>query len=104
MRAQVGPIQLSAPARFVHDRHVLDVWLPAGPRPRVHEDRARHVFLQLLVDLPHHFLPRFNGGFHRLLLKQRFQIFVAVVRVVALRIAAVILVKGLVRIVDAIAG
>ena len=70
----------------------------------MHEDRTRHVLLQFLVDVPHHLLALLDVGLDRLLVEQRFELLVAVVRVVALGVAAIVLVEGLVGIVDAIAG
>jgi hypothetical protein len=64
------------------------------------DDRARAVFLQLLVDVPDQTPALVAVGRLRLLDKPCFQISVAVAGVVALRAVAVILEKLLVGVVD----
>src|SRR5262245_32021091 len=68
------------------------------------DDRPRYVLLQLLVDLPNQLLALFQIRFRRLLVELLLELLVAIVRVIALRSAAVILVEVLVRIVDRAAG
>src|SRR6185437_9259103 len=87
-----------------HDRYALDIGLPAGRLAAVEDDRSRDVFLQLLVDLPDELLALADIGLLRLLVKQLLDLLVAVIGVVPLGAAGVILVEGLVRIVDGVAG
>src|SRR5262249_29787566 len=77
---------------------------PTGAGTRVHEDRTRYVLLQFLIDVPHHLFAFFDVGLNRLLVEQRFELLVAVVRIVALRAAGIVLIESLVWIVDAVAS
>src|SRR5262245_10605411 len=87
-----------------HDGHALDVGMPAGRLPHVQDDRPRHVFLNLLVDLPDELLALLRIALHRLLVEQLLQLLVAIMGVIALGSAGVILVKSLIGIVDGVAG
>src|SRR3954454_19337721 len=70
-----------------HDRHALELRLPASGGAEVVDDRPRAVFLQFLVDVPDQTLALLLVGFRRLLLEQLLELAVAVAGVVALRAA-----------------
>src|SRR5690606_39591951 len=70
-----------------HRGQVLDPRVEAGRRTGVEDDRTRRIFLQLLVDLPNQLLALLDVGFGRLLVEQLLQLRIAIVRVVALRLA-----------------
>src|SRR5262249_52768166 len=53
-----------------HDRHALDVRLPAGRGAGMQDDRPRHVLLELLVDLPDELLALLDVGLHRLFVEE----------------------------------
>src|SRR5258708_4315098 len=62
----VEPHILEAPAIVLavgHHRQPLDLGLPAGRRAQVVDDRARQVFLQLVVDIPHQLFALCRIGF-----------------------------------------
>ena len=64
------------------------------------EDGPHHIPLQFAVDLPHQMLALFLVGLHRLLVDQLVELAVAVFRVVAVRVANVVLVEILVWVVE----
>src|ERR1700720_3487962 len=62
----VEPHILEAPAIVLavgHHRQPLDLGLPAGRGAQVVDDRARQVFLQLVVDIPHQLFALCRIGF-----------------------------------------
>src|SRR4051794_27131180 len=71
--------------RVRHDGDVLHIGGPAGALIGIEQDRPRHVFLQLLVDLPNQFLALGGIGLLRLRVEQLLDVLVAVVGVIALR-------------------
>src|SRR5712692_4882675 len=68
------------------------------------DDGTSDVLLKLLVDFPDQLLAFGDVGLLGLLIEQLLDIGVAVIGVVSLRIAGVVLVEGLVRIVDRVSG
>src|SRR5260370_22111717 len=85
-----------------HDGDALYIGLPARALAAVEDDRPGDVFLKLLVDFPNQLLARGETGLLGLLIEQLLDLLVAVIGVVALRIAGIVLVECLVRIVDRI--
>src|SRR5438045_7120628 len=106
-RSAVEPPIFHPPAVVLavdHDRDALQLRLPAGRGAEVVDDRPGTVFLQLLVDLPNQALAFLLIGLLGLPVEHFLQLGIAVAGVVALRAAAVILVKLLVRVIDAAPG
>src|SRR5690242_14867102 len=98
----VEPDVLEAPAvigAVDHDVQPLDLGPPAGRLAQVEWPHNR--LLQLAVDLPNELLALRLVGFHRLLVDHLLDLGIAVMCVVAVRLAAVVLIEGLVGIVDA---
>src|SRR5436309_3505553 len=100
----VDPDVLEAPAvigAVDHDVQPLDLGPPAGRLAQVELDGPHHRLLQLAVDLPNELLALRLIGFHRLLVDHLLDLGIAVMCVVAVRLAAVILIEGLVGVVYA---
>src|SRR4051794_40321363 len=87
-----------------HDGDALDIGLPARSHATVEDDRPRDVLLTFLVDIPHQLLARGDVGLLGLLIEQLFDLLVAVVGRVPVRIAGIVLVERLVGIVDGVAS
>src|SRR5579885_2443239 len=89
----VEPDVLEAPAvvgAVDHDVQPLDLRPPAGRLAQVELDRPHHRLLQSAVDLPDEPFALFLIAFHRLLVDHFLDFLIAVMRIVAVRFAAVI--------------
>src|SRR5436190_14521479 len=103
----VEPYVLEAPIvirAVVVQYEALQVRVPAGRRAIMIDDRSSEVLGQLALDLPHECLARRRVGLLGLPVDQRIHVLVAVLRVVALRVAAIVLIQIDIRVVDAGTG
>src|SRR5712691_9571850 len=85
-----------------HQRHALHPRLHADRGTDVKDDRPHAVFGEFLLDLPHQLPPLVWVGLHRLPFDQRVEFGIAIAAVITLRAAHVILIKILVRVIEAV--